>query len=239
MKEINSFKKGLLSGLPICIGYFSVSFAFGIFAIQNGFSVLEAVLVSLTNVTSAGQLAGVPIIAAGGTFVELAATQLVINSRYALMSISLSQKFNSKVNLLDRLIISFANTDEVFAVASSNKGNVGKKYMYGLIILPVLGWTIGTLLGALAGDVLPDSISSALGVAIYGMFIAIVVPPAKKEKSTALCVFLAIVLSCVFYYVPFLKNTIPSGFTIIICAVISSALMAVIAPMPAKEEEDE
>ncbi len=239
MKEINSFKKGILSGIPICIGYFSVSFAFGIFAVQYGFTVLESVLISLTNLTSAGQLAGVPVIAAGGTFVELAITQLVINSRYSLMSISLSQKLGKSISMLDRFVISFANTDEVFAVAASNKNNVGKHYMYGLIIPPIVGWTLGTLCGALAGDVLPDSVSAALSVAIYGMFIAIVVPPAKKEKSTALCVLVAIALSCIFYYVPFLKNNIPSGFTIIICSVIASALLAVIAPLPVKEDNNE
>ncbi|MBE6649928.1 MAG: AzlC family ABC transporter permease [Ruminococcaceae bacterium] len=239
MKEINSFKKGITSGIPICLGYLSVSFAFGIFAVKSGFSVLEAVLISLTNVTSAGQLAGVPIIASGGSLVELAVAQLVINSRYSLMSISLSQKLGKSISMLDRFLISFANTDEVFAVAVSNIGNVGKRYMYGLIIPPIAGWTLGTLLGALAGDILPAVVSSALGIAIYGMFIAIVVPPAKKERSTALCVLLAIVLSCIFYYVPLLKNNIPSGFTIIICSVISSAVMAAVAPLPIEEGKDE
>lgn len=239
MKEINSFKKGITSGIPICLGYLSVSFAFGIFAVKSGFSVLEAVLISLTNVTSAGQLAGVPIIAAGGSLVELAIAQLVINSRYSLMSISLSQKLGKSVTMLDRFLISFANTDEVFAVAVSNIGTVGKKYMYGLIIPPIAGWTFGTLLGALAGDILPSVVSSALGIAIYGMFIAIVVPPAKKEPSTAICVLIAIVLSCIFYYIPFLKNNIPSGFTIIICSVIASAIMAFLAPLPTEEGNDE
>lgn len=239
MKEINSFKLGFISGMPICIGYFSVSFAFGIFAVKYGFSVLEAVLVSLTNVTSAGQLAGVPIIAACGSYIELAVAQLVINSRYALMSISLSQKLGKSISFIDRLFIAFVNTDEVFAVASSNKNNVGKKYMYGLIIPPVLGWTLGTLVGAMAGDILPESISSSLSVAIYGMFIAIVVPPAKKEKSTALCVLVAMALSCLFYYVPVLKDSIPSGFTIIICSVLASALLALIAPLPVEEENND
>ncbi len=239
MNEINSFKKGFSMGMPICIGYFSVSFAFGIFAIQNGFSVLEAVLISLTNLTSAGQFAGVPIIAAAGTYFELAITQLVINSRYALMSISLSQKLGKSVSPLDRFVISFANTDEVFAVAVSNREAVGKRYMYGLIIPPIFGWTMGTLCGALAGDILPASVSSALGVAIYGMFIAIVVPPMKREKPMAFCVLLALVLSCIFYYIPFLKNNIPSGFTIIICAILASAILAVIAPLPIQEDKDE
>ena len=238
MKEINSFKLGIVSGVPICVGYFSVAFAFGIFSIQSGLNILEALLISACNLTSAGQFAGVPIICSSGSLVELAIAQLVINSRYALMSISLSQKLGQSINNFDRFIIYFANTDEVFAVASSNKSNVGKKYMYGLIIPPIIGWTTGTLFGALAGDILPDMVTSALGVAIYGMFIAIVVPQTKKEKSSLWCVIIALILSCLFYYLPFLKDAVPSGFTIIICSVIASAIMAIIAPLTVEEEKD-
>ena len=136
MGENNNFKKGIIDGLPICFGYLSVAFAFGIFAGKNGLSILEALAISMTNVTSAGQLAAVPIIASGGTLIELAITQIIINLRYALMSVSLSQKLGKSVNMLDRFIIAFVNTDEVFAVASSNKLNVGKKYLYGLILTP-------------------------------------------------------------------------------------------------------
>lgn len=144
MNEINSFKKGLKDGIPICLGYFSVAFAFGIFAIENGLTVFQAVIISLTNLTSAGQLAGVPIIA-NGSLIELAVSQLVINSRYSLMSVSLSQKFSKNVKLKDKFLIAYGNTDEIFAVAVSQKGDVGKKYMWGLILLPVIGWTSGTL----------------------------------------------------------------------------------------------
>lgn len=230
MNTINSFKKGLKDGLPICIGYFPVSFAFGIFAVENGLTILQAFLISVTNLTSAGQLAAVPIIAGGGTLIELAVSQLVINSRYSLMSVSLGQKLSSKVKLFERMAIAFGNTDEIFAVSVSNNGELGSKYMYGVIALPVLGWTSGTLLGAIAGNVLPPIISAALGVAIYGMFIAIVVPMAKKEKATALCVLLSIALSCAFKYVPFLQN-VPSGFVVIICAVASSVIFAILAPV--------
>lgn len=234
MNTINSFKKGLKDGLPICIGYFPVSFAFGIFAVENGLTILQAFLISVTNLTSAGQLAAVPIIAGGGTLIELAISQLVINSRYSLMSVSLGQKLSSKVKLFERMAIAFGNTDEIFAVSVSNGGEVGSKYMYGVIALPVLGWTSGTLLGAIAGNVLPPIISAALGVAIYGMFIAIVVPVAKKEKATALCVLLSIALSCAFKYVPFLQN-VPSGFVVIICAVVSSVIFAIVAPVKADD----
>ena len=238
MDEINSFKKGLKDGLPIAIGYLSVSFAFGIFAVENGLTVFQAVIISLLNLTSAGQLAAVPIIAGGGTLFELALSQLVINSRYSLMSISLSQKLSRKVKLPQKLLIAYGNTDEIFAVSVSNKGEVGTKYMLGIILLPVLGWTSGTLLGAVVGNILPAMVTAALGVAIYGMFIAIVVPVAKKEKMTALCVLLAIAISCAFRYIPLLK-AVPSGFTVIICSVVASAIFAIIAPIKTEEKEAE
>lgn len=230
---MKSFKKGLLDGIPICLGYLSVSFAFGIFSVSNGLTPWETMLISMTCVTSAGQLAAVPIIAGAGSLLELAISQLVINIRYALMSVSLSQKLDNKVTTLDRFLISFVNTDEVFAVASSQDGALGKRYLYGLILTPWLGWTGGTILGALAGNILPAIVTSSLGVAIYGMFIAIIVPEMKQSRPTALCVIIAAALSCLFFFVPVLQS-IPTGTTIIICACVASIIMAVAAPI---EEE--
>ena len=232
----NDFLKGLADGLPICFGYISVAFAFGISTVSTGLGVIEAVLISMTNVTSAGQLAAVPIIAAGGTLVEMAASQLVINLRYSLMSLSLSQKLDKGVSLLHRAVIAFVNTDEVFAVASAQKGSVSKYYMYGLILTPYLGWSLGTLLGAVAGDVLPGVVTSALGIAIYGMFVAVVVPAAKQSKATALCVVFAMGLSCLFRFVPAL-SAVPEGFVIIICAVSASAVFALAKPVEISETE--
>ena len=174
----------------------------------------------------------------GGTIIELALAQLVINSRYSLMSISLSQKLGKSVKMPHRFLIAFGNTDEIFAVASSNKEKVGFKYMIGLILTPVIGWVSGTLTGAIAGNILPKIVISALGLAIYGMFIAIVVPVIKMEKWTALCVATSIVLSCIFYYAPVLKE-IPTGFTVIICAVVASALFAFIKPVTVEEIKEE
>ena len=185
---------------------------------------------SLTNLTSAGQLAAVPIIAGGGLLVELALAQLVINLRYALMSLTLSQKLDSRVRLRDRFLIAFGNTDEIFAVSVSKPHPVSKWYMVGLILTPLIGWTSGTLIGAIIGNVLPLEIVKSLQVAIYGMFIAIVVPPAKGDRAILLCVLIAVALSCAFYYIPFL-STIPSGFTIIICAVVASVIMAIVKPI--------
>ena len=232
--ENKSFAMGIRDGVPICLGYLSVSFAFGIFATGQGLSILEALLISMFNVTSAGQLAAVPIIVSLGSFIELALTQLIINLRYALMSVSLSQKFGKSISIPDRFLIAFVNTDEVFAVASGKNGFVGRRYMFGLILTPYLGWSLGTLIGAIAGNILPAIIVSALGIAIYGMFIAIVTPVAVGSLKDALCVLSAIALSCMFYYVP-LFSAIPSGFVIIITAVLVSAFFALVAPIPDEE----
>jgi predicted branched-subunit amino acid permease len=236
MQENNNPKIGLRDGIPICLGYFSVSFAFGIFACGSGLSVLEAVMISAFNVTSAGQLAAVPIIVGGGGFLELALTQLIINLRYALMSVSLSQKLGKSVRLGDRFAIAFVNTDEVFAVSSSKGTDLGRRYMYGITLTPFLGWTLGTLLGAVAGNILPEIVISALGIAIYAMFVAIVTPVAKKERPVLFCSLSAIALSCIFYYVPFLKNNVSSGFSIIICTIIASVIFALAFPLPKEEE---
>lgn len=235
MSKRKQYIKGFLNGLPIGIGYLSVSFAFGIFAIANGLTSMEAVLISMSNLTSAGQLAAVPIIASGGAFVEIIISQLVINLRYALMSISLSQKLDKGVRLFERFIIAFGNTDEIFAVAIANQNDVTAFYIYGLITTPFLGWSLGTLLGAIAGNILPAIITSALGVAIYGMFVAIVVPVIKHEKNTALCVCLAIILSCAFKFIPSL-SVIPSGFVVIICAVTASVVFALFVPIKPESE---
>ena len=234
----NLFLKGIIDGFPICLGYLSVSFAFGIFAVESGLSIFQALLISMTNVTSAGQLAAVPIIVSSGGLVELAASPLVINLRYAIMSVSISQKLGKSVRTIDRFIISFVNTDEVFAVASGKYGPVEKNYLYGLILTPYLGWSIGTFIGAAAGNILPEVVISALGLAIYGMFVAIVVPEMKKNRAVILCVVISVILSCLFNYVKFL-NFVPGGFTIIICAAVASAIAAVVAPLPEEVDENE
>lgn len=235
--KMTLFSQGIKDGISICIGYFSVAFAFGIFTVASGLSPLQATLISATNVTSAGQLAAVPIILSGGTLFELAAAQFIINLRYALMSILLSQRFDESVRLSDRFLIAFVNTDEVFAVASS-KESVSRQYMFGLILTPFLGWTAGTAVGAFAGSILPALVISALGIAIYGMFIAIVVPPAKENRHILFCVSLAVALSCLFRFVPLLSG-VQTGFVIIICSVISAAVTAALFPIEIKEESHE
>ena len=230
MNKFSEFSRGIKDGLPIFMGYLGVSFAFGIFAVQCGLGIKGALLMSMTNLTSAGQFAAVPVITGGGTLIELMLGQVIINLRYLFMSVSLSQKLDKSLTITDRLIISFANTDEIFAVAVSNKKDVEKEYMYGLILMPYVGWSAGTFFGAAMGSVLPHIIVSALGISIYAMFAAIVVPQMEKDKKMLLCVLLAVFLSCAFYYVPILNN-IPQGFVIIICSVTASVVFALLAPI--------
>ena len=228
--------KGIRDGTPIALGYFPVSFTFGILAASYGFSWWEATLISMLSLTSAGQFAGLGIMASGGSLLEMALSQLVINLRYSLMSISLSQKVDRTVRGLYRWILAFGNTDEIFAVAMSQQGSVSRRYLFGLILLPFLGWSSGTLCGAVLGAILPARLESALGIAIYGMFIAILVPAAKKSRPVLMVVAIAALLSCLFNYMPGL-NRISSGFTIIICSIMASAVGALLFPV--KKEEDE
>lgn len=232
------FVKGIRDGIPIALGYFPVSFTFGILAVSYGFNWWEATLISMLNLTSAGQFAGLNIMHASGGLIEMALSQLIINLRYSLMSISLSQKVDQTVRGIYRWILAFGNTDEIFAVASSQQGAISRRYLFGLITLPFLGWTSGTLCGALLGAILPARLEEALGIALYGMFIAIVVPAVKRSRPILMVVAIAALLSCLFYYIPGL-NQISSGFTIIICGVVASAIGAILFPVPDEDEEKE
>lgn len=227
--------KGLHHGLAIGIGYFAVSFSFGILAVGKGISPFASVLISMTNLTSAGQFAGVTVIATCGTLVEMALIQFVINLRYALMGFSLSQKLPERTTLLERAVIAFGNTDEIFAVATSGLHSLTTSYMLGLMTLPYIGWATGTLIGALAGQILPDSVTVALGISLYGMLISIVTPEARRQKSVRTVVIISIVLSCLFAFAPILKE-ISSGISIVICTVIASAVGAYFFPIKGEEE---
>lgn len=223
-------------GIPIMLGYLSVSFGFGIMAVKAGLSILEAVGISATNLTSAGQAAGVTIIAAGGTLIEMALTQLVINIRYSLMGLSLSQKLHSSFNTPHRLFVSFGITDEIFAMASAQPGKITPSYMYGMILVSFLGWVSGTLLGASAGEFLPVEITNAMGIVLYGMFLAIIIPPARKERSVLAVVITAALISILFEY---LLKFVSGGFAVIISAIIASAVGALLFPLKDEEEADE
>ena len=229
------FRRGLRGGLPIGIGYFSVAFSFGIAAVSMGISWWEAVLISFTNLTSSGQFAGIGIIAASGSYLEMALTQLIINIRYTLMGISFSQKKAESFRGAKLLVLGHCITDEIFAVSMSSPGEIKAAYMAGLSILPYIGWTGGTLAGAVLGNILPSSVSDALGVMIYGMFIAIIVPAAKNERPVLMVVLLAVLISCIIRFVP-VFGFITGGFSIIICAVIASAFGATFFPVRKEDE---
>ena len=232
-----TFKNGIKDGLPIGLGYLSTAFAFGVRASIMGVPVLIAVLISMTNLTSAGQLAGLNVIAALGSFLELAALQAVINSRYALMSLTLTQKADESFTFSKRLFFSAFVTDEIFAIAASKPQPVGTKYFSGLILLPYIGWAFGTFCGALLGSVLPEKITLALGIMLYAMFIAIIVPPSLTSRGVLFAVLLSAALSCAFYYSPAFKG-LSSGSAVMICAVATALIIAAIFPVKEAEENE-
>lgn len=230
-----TFEKGLKDGLPICLGYISVSFAYGMMATQGGLPVWAALAISMSNMTSAGQVAGTNLLLSGGAVLELAVTTFVINIRYMLMSLSLSQKVDAAMTNLERWVLSFGVTDEIFAVAMQQEGSVNARYLSGLILTPYIGWSVGTLLGGTMTGLLPASVRSALGIAIYGMFVAILVPAARRAAPAAKGILLAAALSCLFRWVPGL-NQVSGGWAIIFCAVAASAYAALRDPIPEMED---
>lgn len=236
MNQIN-FKRGIQDGIPIGLGYFAVSFTFGMMAVSGGLTAWQAVLISLTNLTSAGQFAGLGIIIAGGSMWEMALTQLVINLRYCLMSFSLSQKLEKNISTGHRLAVAFGVTDEIFGVSASQEGRLSPWYNYGVMSMAIPGWTLGTLVGAVLGNVLPGFLVSALNVAIYGMFLAVIIPPAKKNRSVLGVVIGAMAISTVFSVVPVL-NKVSSGFVIIITTLIVAGLAAHFCPIPEEREAE-
>jgi len=234
--NISYWKKGFRDGIPIALGYIAVSFTFGIAAKNAGLTVFQAVLMSAANVTSAGQFAGLGLIAASASYFEVAFTQLIINLRYCLMSCSLSQKISNDTSFIHRIFIASGVTDEIFGVSVSTEGKLNPFYSYGVISVAVPGWVFGTLLGVVSGNILPERVLSALSVALYGMFLAIIVPPAKQNKVITGIIILSMLLSLVFTKLPLL-NQISSGFRIIILTIAIAGAAAVLFPI--KEDNNE
>lgn len=226
---MNNYTRGLKAGIPIALGYLSVSFTFGIIAISYGLSWWQALIISMTTVTSAGQFAGIGIMLHPGQYFQMLISQITINIRYSFMSISVGQKADERFTGLSRWILGFMMTDEIFAVATQEE-SVSRSFFAGLATLPYLGWSVGTLLGAILGSILPDRLMSALSLAIYGMFVAIVVPEMKKSRQVLIVVILAMLLSCAFHYIPFLSS-ISSGITITIVAISAAVVGAILFPV--------
>ena len=229
-RHCRAIAEGLGDGLAIGLGYLAVSFAFGIYAANGGMAPLTAAFLSISNLTSAGQFAGTSLIFKQAPWLEIGLTVLLVNIRYMLMSLSLSQKIRPGTGLFKRLLISYGVTDEIYAVAITKPGELGTAYMTGLMALPVIGWTIGTLLGATAGQVLPDSLRSALGIALFAMFVAIVTPPARRSRPVLAVVVIAALLSVAGSFCPYIRD-IPSGWRLIACTIIASLAGALLAPV--------
>lgn len=231
-----NFISGLKDAIPVGLAYLAVSFAFGVSSSNLGVKWFVSVIMSMTNMTSAGQQAGILIIAGLGGVFEIILSQLVINARYFLMSLSLSQRLDPKIKFLEKLLIAFGVTDEIFAIAVSKKESVSKWYMFGLIILPWFSWTLGTVFGVILGDILPTVIVSALSIAIYAMFISIVFSGVFNDIKVLPVIILSAILSCVLYYFPVFSSL--SDLSCVICGVIASVVGALVFPIKEGDEVD-
>ena len=233
------FVRGLRDGLPIGLGYFAVSFALGIKAVGAGITTPLAGLMSLLNLTSAGEAAAIALLGVGTTYVELAFTQLVINIRYLLMSCSLSQKIAPETSVLHRFLIGYGVTDEIFGISMGVEGKLSPAYSYGAIAVAVPGWTLGTFFGAVLGNILPTRAVSALGVALYAMFLAIILPPARKNKVIAGLIAVSMLASAGLSLLVkrLALDGFSEGFRIIALTVAISLAAAILFPV--KEEGKE
>ena len=236
MKQENKawFLRGMRDGTPIMLGYAAVSFTLGIVARNAGLTAGQAFLTSLLNNASAGEKAGFTVIQANEGYLAMAVMMLIINARYLLMSCSLSQKISPETGLIPRLIIGFEVTDEIFGVQMALPGMICPWYTYGVIAMALPGWSLGTYLGVVMGNVLPANIVSALSVGLYGMFLAIIIPPARESRVIAALVVLSMAASCAFAYLP-VVSAISPGTRVIILTVAISAAAAYLFPV--KEED--
>ena len=231
--NLKEWKKGVKGGIPIALGYMAVSFTFGIIAKQSGLNPFEAVFLSITNFTSAGQFAGLTLIATSAAFLEIALIQLIINSRYFLMSAALSQKIDQRTPLIHRMLMAAGISDEVFGLSMTVQGKLNPYYTYGIISMAMPGWALGTLLGVVSGNILPPRMVSALSIALYGMLLAVIIPPAKGNKMLTVLIIISMVASLLFASLPIL-NTISSGVKIILLTIVIAGIAAILFPV--KEE---
>ncbi len=224
------------AGVPICMGYFAVAIALGISARGAGISSLQAALTSLLINASAGEYVGFALIAVGASYVEVALMEAVANARYLLMSASLSQKLDTKTRLWERLLLGFTVTDEIFGISVSLVGKLSPYFTYGAFVVATFGWTSGTFVGAVLGNVLPSRLLSALAVGLYGMFISVFIPEAKKNKIVAFLVAISFALSFACEKLPYVRD-ISSGIRTIILTVVISLAAAILFPIKESEHE--
>lgn len=231
------FQHGLRDGCPIALGYFAVSFTLGIAAKNAGLSAIQAFVASILNNASAGEYAGFSLIAAGSTYLETAIMTLVVNARYLLMSCSLSQKLKPDTPLRHRMLIAYDVTDEIFGISVAQPGYLNPWYSYGAIAVAIPGWAFGTYLGVVMGNVLPTRMVSALSVGLYGMFLAIIIPPARKNKVIAGLVAAGFVTSYLVNRLP-LFSGMSTGLKTIALTVALALLAAVLFPTDSVSEEE-
>ncbi len=224
------FRKGLRDGIPIAMGYFAVAFTLGITAKSMGLTALQSAVMSFTMLASAGEFAAITVIGADSGLIVMIVTTIVVNLRYLLMSTALSQKIDSRTGLLHRLLLSYAVTDEIFGVAVSVDGKLNPFYNYGMATVASPGWTLGTALGVIAGTILPTQVSNAMGVALYGMFLAVIIPPARKERAIAVVVIVSMLVSWLFSVLPGIQN-ISSGTRIILLTILIAGAAAWLRPV--------
>lgn len=236
MKAHDDFRQGFIDGIPIGLAYVAVSFAFGIAGVSKGIPVWALTLISATCLTSAGQFAAIISMTTGGSLVELILSQIIINLRYSIMSIAIGQKLVERAKTWNRFTMAFGVTDEIFAVSCGRPGEITPKYFYALMTVPWVSWLLGTFLGATASELLPAIVRDALGLAIYGMLIGIIIPPAKTDRNIIIVIIISMTVSLMFRFVEAL-SFVSSGFVIIICTLIASVIGALFFPV--KEDKDE
>lgn len=240
MQSVNkkNYVEGMRGGIPIALGYLAVSFTLGIAAKKAGITAIQATIMSFTNSTSAGEFVAISAICVGTTYTEMAVMQAIINMRYLLMSCVLSQKIDEKFSVIHRFIMGFGVTDEIFAISAARPGSLNPYYTYGAMSLAIPAWSLGTFLGVVMGTVLPANIVSALSIALYGMFIAIVIPPAKDNKIIAGVVAVSMLASFIFANVKIL-SAISSGMRVVILTVIIAGVCAVLFPVKEDEADEQ
>ena len=231
-----AFLMGIKHGVPIAMGYFAVAFTLGIVAKKAGVTALQSMIVSATNAASAGEYVGFTLIGANAAYLELAIMTLVANARYILLSCALSQKLSEKMHGIHRFLLGCFITDEIFGISVSVPGKLNPFYTYGAAAISVPAWSIGTYLGVVMGNLLPENVVSALSVGLYGMFIAIIIPPSKKDKIIASLVIIAMLVSYLSSRVPAVAS-VSSGTRIILITVIISSAAAILFPVSDEKKE--
>ena len=229
-----AFLRGLRVGIPICLGYFAVAIALGITARSAGMNAVQSGIMSATMLASAGEFAAVTMVSTSAGIIEMITTTIIVNLRYLLMSSALSQKLSDKTPFWHRFLLAYCVTDEIFGVSIAEEGTLNPVYTYGVTIISAIGWTSGTILGVLIGNILPARLINALSVALYGMFLAVIIPAAKKDRFTAAVVAISMAASLIFTWAPVLRS-ISSGFRVIILTIVIAGAAAAIRPVDPEE----